>query len=42
MIARLVGAGPEPVVTGDVIPWHAVARLKEGLIVVRDDAGRGS
>jgi sporulation protein YlmC with PRC-barrel domain len=38
--ARLVGgtgSNGDPLVQGDVIPWHAVTTLEAGLIVVHDE-----
>jgi sporulation protein YlmC with PRC-barrel domain len=29
---------PDPVVGGKVVPWHAITRLEEGSITVRDEA----
>jgi hypothetical protein len=34
--ARLVGTGPAPLISGEVIAWGAVSSLEEGLVVVRD------
>jgi sporulation protein YlmC with PRC-barrel domain len=36
MIARMTGSGPDPTVSGDVIPWSAVTKLGEGVIEIRD------
>jgi sporulation protein YlmC with PRC-barrel domain len=36
MIARMIGSGPDPIVHGDMIPWHAITDLNDGLIRVRD------
>jgi sporulation protein YlmC with PRC-barrel domain len=37
MLARFEGAqGEEAVRGGNVIPWEAVTRLEEGVVVVRD------
>ena len=36
MLARMTGSGPEPLVRGDVIPWHSVTGIEEGRITVRD------
>jgi sporulation protein YlmC with PRC-barrel domain len=34
---RLIGEnGPDPLVKGDVIPWHSVTAIEDGLITVRD------
>lgn len=40
MAARLIGSGPDPIIAGEVIPWQAVTDLKEGLVIVRDQAVR--
>jgi sporulation protein YlmC with PRC-barrel domain len=38
MLARFEGAeGDEAVRSGNVIPWEAIVRLDEGLVVVRDE-----
>ena len=38
MLARFEGAQSEEAVRrGNVIPWEAVTRLEEGLVVVRDE-----
>jgi hypothetical protein len=34
--ARLVGTGPEPLISGGVVAWEAVTRLEDGLVLVRD------
>jgi sporulation protein YlmC with PRC-barrel domain len=34
--ARLLGAGPDAIITGEVIGWEAVSRLEVGSIIVRD------
>jgi sporulation protein YlmC with PRC-barrel domain len=36
--ARLVGTGPDPLISGEVIAWEAVTRLEVGRIIVRDGA----
>jgi sporulation protein YlmC with PRC-barrel domain len=33
---RFGGGGEEPVSAGDVVAWEAIARLEDGLVVVRD------
>jgi sporulation protein YlmC with PRC-barrel domain len=33
---RLAGGGDSPVLGGDVVPWEAITRLEDGLVVVRD------
>jgi sporulation protein YlmC with PRC-barrel domain len=39
MLARLRGSsGAEALVRGEVIPWHAVTSLEDGVITVRDRA----
>jgi sporulation protein YlmC with PRC-barrel domain len=38
MLARLTGSGPDPLVSGDTIPWRAIASLSDGLVVVCDGA----
>ena len=35
LAARLVGTGPDPLISGDLIEWRAVRRLEDGLVVVR-------
>ena len=38
LVARFEGAeGDEAVRAGNVIPWEAIVRLDEGLVVVRDE-----
>jgi sporulation protein YlmC with PRC-barrel domain len=37
IVVRLVGdSAPDPVVRGDVIPWAAITRLRDGLVTVRE------
>jgi sporulation protein YlmC with PRC-barrel domain len=37
MATRLIGDnGPEPTVRGEVIPWHSVTGIEDGLITVQD------
>jgi sporulation protein YlmC with PRC-barrel domain len=40
MFARLTGAGAGARATrgGDVVPWHAITRLEDGQITVRDSS----
>jgi len=40
--ARLVGTGPDPTVSGNLIPWEAVSRLEAGTIVVCDGTARAT
>jgi sporulation protein YlmC with PRC-barrel domain len=36
ILVRLIGdSGPDPLVRGELIPWEAVARLEDGLVIVR-------
>ena len=35
MFERMTGAGPDPTVRGDVLPWSAVTALSEGVIEIR-------
>jgi sporulation protein YlmC with PRC-barrel domain len=38
LLARFEGAeGEEAVRAGNVIPWEAITRLEDGLVVVRDE-----
>jgi PRC-barrel domain len=37
--ARLVGTGPDPLISGEVIAWEAVTGLEVGRVIVRDGAG---
>ncbi|MEA2141082.1 MAG: PRC-barrel domain [Solirubrobacteraceae bacterium] len=34
--ARLLGTGPDPLISGGVIAWEAVSRLELGCIIVRN------
>jgi sporulation protein YlmC with PRC-barrel domain len=34
--ARLVGTGPDPLISGEVVEWKAVRRLEDGLVLVSD------
>ena len=38
MLARFAGGGPdgEPTRGGDIVPWHAITHLEDGLITIRD------
>jgi sporulation protein YlmC with PRC-barrel domain len=41
--ARLVGTGPDRLISGEVVDWDAVRSLQDGLVVVSDGTrgGRG-
>jgi sporulation protein YlmC with PRC-barrel domain len=41
MAARLIGSGPDPLTRGDVIPWHTITELKDGLVIVHDQTTHG-
>jgi sporulation protein YlmC with PRC-barrel domain len=40
LLARFQGGGEEAIRAGNVIPWEAVTRLEDGLVVVRDELAR--
>lgn len=42
MAARLIGSGPDPLTTGEVIPWHTITDLKDGLVIIREEAARSN
>jgi sporulation protein YlmC with PRC-barrel domain len=33
---RLIGTGPDPLISGEVVDWEDVRRLQDGLVVVTD------
>jgi sporulation protein YlmC with PRC-barrel domain len=38
MLARFEGGAPDAAVrAGNVIPWEAITRLEEGVVIVRDE-----
>ena len=36
VLARFQGGGEEAIREGNVIPWEAIVRLEEGVVIVRD------
>jgi sporulation protein YlmC with PRC-barrel domain len=37
LFARFQGGGDEAIRAGNVIPWEAITRLEEGVVIVRDE-----
>jgi hypothetical protein len=37
VLARFQGGGEEAIRAGNVIPWEAITRLEEGVVIVRDE-----
>jgi sporulation protein YlmC with PRC-barrel domain len=37
LLARFEGGGEEAIRSGNVIPWEAIVRLEEGVVIVRDE-----
>jgi sporulation protein YlmC with PRC-barrel domain len=37
LLARLEGGGDEAIRSGNIIPWEAIVRLEDGVVVVRDE-----